>query len=210
MLRGEFYHKVKQLNKNLIIVCNDFDTMANGRPAFAGLGYWDQKEGWMPVCAVDKKELPEYTEYDSTAHIIKTGWRRPILALYAKRLATKEKIQEVFGRGFFEDRHKDTVPIAQDPIKAMMSKKMLQNLDRTGNSGLTDSDIGELGATLDTLISDRDREKFEREKFNLLKNPDKYVADAGRAAVDKAQSSFTSDPNAWPETKNVPSLEIPN
>ena len=210
MLRGEFYHKVRKLNKHLRIVCNDFDTMANGQPSFAGLGYWDEKEGWIPICAVDKHELCEYTEYDSGAHIIKTGWRRPVLALYHHRLATKKKIQEIFGAGFFENRHVDLVPVAMDPVKRILSAKMLENLQKTGTSALTNDNIREISSVMEELPQVKaNKAKEEEELWNLKNRPDEYVAKAGQEAAAKAQGSFTNDPNAWPDL-DAPVVQIPN
>lgn len=210
MLRGEFYHKVKKLNSKLIIVAGDFDTFPDGRPTFAGLGYWDEKEGWIGVCAVDRHELPEYTKFDMGAHIIETGWRRPIWALYSKGLATRKKIKEVFGDGFFENRQRDLVPTQLDPVKRILSEKMLKNLDRTGSSGLTNNDIEEVGAVMSKLPSvQASRAKEEEDIWHLKKDPDAYVAKAGQEAAAKAQSSFTSDANAWPTDLNAPVVEVP-
>lgn len=113
---GEFYRQIRALNSRLRIC--DFA----GSTKLAGLYILGHDgEDYFDICGVDKVYVPEYTEWDSAGHIIKSGWRRVYLVLLQLNLTTPEKVRKVCP-GFFlhwsqarvdEDRN---VRIVGDPI----------------------------------------------------------------------------------------------
>lgn len=67
------------------------------------------------ICGVDKYHVPENIIYDKGGHIVKSGWRRPLLILLARRLINRKKTEQVFKTKF---KHGEIVPIHKidDPI----------------------------------------------------------------------------------------------
>jgi hypothetical protein len=155
---GEFYRQVRTLNSHMRICCFE------GSDKLAGLYYVD-REGYQDICGVDKGYVPEYTEWDSAGHIIKSGWRRVFLILLQLGLTTAAKIQKVCP-GFFlhwsqaavdEDRR---VQLAGDPI----AKKLAAFADK---EVLTSDDILEVSTDIRAKDTEQQKEQLEKDRWFL-------------------------------------------
>lgn len=155
---GAFYRQIKVLNPKLRICSFD------GSDKLAGLYYVD-REGYQDICGVDKQYVPEYTEWDSAGHIVKSGWRRVFMTLLQMKMTTPGKIRKVCP-GFFlhwsqamvdEDRK---VQIAGDPI----AKKLAAFADK---EVLSADDILEVSADIRAKDSEAEKEQLEKDRWFL-------------------------------------------
>lgn len=90
MLPGEFARKLTKLNKRLRVYCGDNDRFAAGIFVVSPTGEYTE------ICGADKNTVPEYTEYDETGRIRKSGWRRVLRILITKGLVKKQEAQKEF------------------------------------------------------------------------------------------------------------------
>ncbi len=90
MLPGEFIRKLQKLNRKLKVCCTNDDT----KPA--GLYYVD-KDGYIPICSVDKNEIPRWTIANEKNKILKSGWQRTIRILVEKKFTTFKAAEKQFG-----------------------------------------------------------------------------------------------------------------
>ena len=90
MLAGDFFRKLKKLNKKLKVYCGNDDS----KPA--GLFMIHNRE-YTNICSIDKNFVPKYTIVDKKNHILKGGWQRTLKILIAKKLVNKKKVKQLFG-----------------------------------------------------------------------------------------------------------------
>lgn len=96
------------------------------------------------ICGVDKYDTPENIIYDKTGHIIKSGWRRPLLILLARRLINQKKTEVVFKTKF---KRGEVVPVHKidDPIfRAIRAAEERAMYKHGKNKGLLRDDIMDL------------------------------------------------------------------
>ena len=106
MTSGDFYRKLKKLNKSLKITCFD-----GNKPA----GLWlDYLGNYIEICGVDKNTVPMRSIFDEQGHIVKGGWLRVLHILVARKLVDKKQAEKVFD--FHFGLQPISVPPANDPI----------------------------------------------------------------------------------------------
>lgn len=141
MLAGTFQQKIKKLNKNLRIFCgND-----NSKPAGLYIVFFGE---YVPICGVDKNELPDRTIVADTGHIIKGGWRRVVNLLIQKKLVDHNKAQRVFGTELKLANKK--IRIADDPTIAQMHEianraMYKRGVDKNGQPLFNRQDLIDMG-----------------------------------------------------------------
>lgn len=160
MQTGEFAKRLKVLNPRLRVCCFE------NSEKLAGLYMIDDNNEWFDICGVDKGWVPEYTEWDSSGHIVKSGWRRVYLILLELKLTTPEKVRKVCP-GFFlhwsqarvdEDRK---VQIVGDPI----AKKLAQYSQT--EEVLTNDQILDLAEDIRSKDSDLKKAETEKDRWFL-------------------------------------------
>jgi hypothetical protein len=195
MMSGDFQKRLKILNPKLKI----FSDGNNGK--LAGIYYigWEpnlQEYGMWDICGIDKNFIPEYPEYDSKGHLIKSGWYRVCLMLETNGFTTKEKIKKAFGAGFYDSRRvKHFNEIVSnirvvDEVDSLIKQKQLDRFNKTGSMRLEGIDALEIAAKLDERKTDEQREIRKEEKKALSKDPEKYVK-AHREEAEKHGKSWT-------------------
>jgi hypothetical protein len=136
MLAGDFYKKLKKLNRHFVIICNE-------NPKFpAGLYYqtdWEQ----VHICGVDRNYLPEYTQW-SGRFIEKGGWRRVLKLLLGKGLVDRRSVYKVFGVDMSYG-HRPASHRWEDPIeKALKEARAIakEKAQRKSKTELADTQNG--------------------------------------------------------------------
>jgi hypothetical protein len=121
MTTGRFKDQLRRLNPRLRVCAFD------GSDKLAGLYYIDKQGEYFDICGVDKGHVPEYSEWDSAGHMVRSGWRRVFLILMQLGLTTARQVQAVCP-GFFlhwsqsaVDRDR-RVQIDGDPIAKKLSR----------------------------------------------------------------------------------------
>lgn len=175
MQTGEFYRRIRVLNPKLRI-CN-----FEGSGKLAGLYYVD-REGYQDICGVDKGYVPEYTEWDSAGHIIKSGWRRVYLILLQLKLTTPDRVRKVCPGFYFHweqfrvDADRQT-RIGGDPIAAKITE-FSQNApvrrwmdpdtkEIVEGSVLTDDQNLEISEDIRAKDSEYEKEQLEKDRWFL-------------------------------------------
>jgi hypothetical protein len=133
MYASDFQQKLKQLNPRLGIYCGDNDAKPAGLYIVAGNEYVD-------ICGVDKNELPEKTIFDAHGHIVKAGWRRPLLILLQRKLIDRRKAEKLF-RTHFLTGEIATVPRITDPILKAIREAEERAHSKTGVKGMLRDDV---------------------------------------------------------------------
>ena len=142
MLSGDFIRKLKKLNRNLRIWCGNDDS----KPA--GLYYVDNNE-YIPVCSIDKNEIPRYTIANEHNKIIKSGWQRTIRILIHHGLTTRKEAEKVFGPldSCKVVIHKESDEV--DRIKELENKKRYYGeIDHNGQPIFNRNDVFDMQAEL--------------------------------------------------------------
>jgi hypothetical protein len=204
MLSGDFLHKIKKLNPKLNIFQGDTNKLA-------GIYYVDYQGEYIPVCGIDKSEVPQWSEYDTKGHIVKSGWYRAVSIIYNQKLATRDSIKKQFGSGFFEcrpPRYEDQKFDFGDPIQKIINQKKQYNQDRTGVGSLKNEDFLEAADALDKITPDYKKEKIEKEKFYFDKSPEDYVKQAGKDAVKAGKSWTEATENPNKDDSDAPAVDF--
>ena len=143
MLPGDFICKLRKLNRKLRIYCLDDKT----KPA--GLYYVERSE-YVPVCSVDKNEIPKHAIANEQNKIIKSGWQRTLRVLIQKRLTTKREAEKVFGPldSCKVVRHKTTDEVER--IKELHDQKRYYGeVDANGQPIFNNNEVLDMKAELD-------------------------------------------------------------
>lgn len=130
MFAGDFYQKLKKLNKNLVIFGKD-------ERYAAGLYLYVYGE-FIHICGVDWNELPERTVTDEKGHIILGGWRRVLKILIQKQLVNLYKAEKVFQTNLRHGLRK--INVALDPTIQVLTEIMNRREAKDGTSVLTRQD----------------------------------------------------------------------
>jgi|WetSurMetagenome_2_1015567.scaffolds.fasta_scaffold1081100_1 hypothetical protein len=162
MLSGDFLKVLRKLNKKLR-VCS----LENSKHA-AGLYYIDPWEGYIAVCGVDKNYIPEQTEVDEVGHILKSGWRRVVNILLARKLTTREKVKQVWP-SFFEQHVPAATFSNDDPIYKKILKYETDEENKRGVAGMTSDQMLEVAEEVRKRDTDAKREQDEMHKWELKK-----------------------------------------
>jgi hypothetical protein len=102
MLIGTFHKYVQQCNPKLRFLSSSDES----KPI--GLYYIDDFK-IEHVCGTDRFCTPEFIEFDSVGHIVKSGWRRTIDILISKKYVSADKASAIFGSCFSKDcKHLNT------------------------------------------------------------------------------------------------------
>lgn len=190
MLQITWYKKLRELNPKLR-VCQ-FES-SNHLP---GIYYVHEREGIVDICATDVGYVPTLPEFDSRGFLVKSGYRRVVLALLELKLTTREKVRKVFP-GFFEAHYPaptrtQTRSIHQhwsemmkderkrlailgadvgevdvaDPIIDKMRQMELDNQYRRGSAALSGDQFVELADDVQNNMTDDQLRNLEVAKFN--------------------------------------------
>jgi len=162
MLSGDFQKAVRKLNPSLRIC-----SLENSKNA-AGLYYIDPFEGYIAVCGVDKNYLPERTEVDEVGHILKSGWRRVVNILLARKLTTPEKVKRVWP-SFFEQHMPPVSFCNDDPIQKKILKYETDEENKRGVRGLTGDQAVEIADEVRKKDTDAKKEQADKDKWELEK-----------------------------------------
>ncbi len=143
MLAGDFARKLKQLNNRLNIYCLDDDN----KPA--GLFYVKKGE-YIPICSVDKNEIPKHAVANEQNKILKSGWQRTLKILIMRKLVSKHEAERVFEP---LDRCKVKIYKEEDSVARvdeLYDKKRYQGkVDHNGQPIFNSTDILNMKAELD-------------------------------------------------------------
>ncbi len=142
MLSGDFGRKLRKLNKHLRIYYSNNET----KPA--GLYYLEQGE-YIPVCGIDKNDIPRHAIANEQNKIIKSGWQRTLRVLIDKGLATRRAVEKIFGP---LDRckvviHKETAEVTR--IKDLTDNKLYYGeIDHNGQPIFNRNEVLDMQAEL--------------------------------------------------------------
>lgn len=135
MYAGDFQRNLKKLNPRLGIFCGEDDYKPAGLYIIAGGEY-------VEICGVDKREMPEKPIYDEKGHILKAGWRRPLLILLKRRLIDRKKAEELFRTHFTSGERLPVPDKYNDPIVKAMREAQERSFAKTGKeNGMYRDDI---------------------------------------------------------------------
>ena len=97
MMAGDFAKKLRRLNPKLRIYAGNDDT----KPA----GVYLHSDTGEPtdICGVAKSWVPEFSERDTSGHILRGGWNRVLHILVSLKLIDKTRSHYFFG---YWDEHK--------------------------------------------------------------------------------------------------------
>lgn len=130
----EFERKVRQLNSNLRVWWGSDER----RPGSLFIVVAGEV---VDICGIDKYGMPENTIFDKEGHVVKGGWRRPLLILLARRLISRQKTEKVF-QTRFKTGEIIPVPRISDPIfKAIRDAEERALYKHGKNKGLLRDDI---------------------------------------------------------------------
>lgn len=162
MLSGDFQKAVRKLNPSLRICSLESSKNA------AGLYYIDPFEGYIAVCGVDKNYLPERTEIDEVGHILKSGWRRVVNILLARKLTTQEKVKRVWP-SFFEQHSPPVAFCNDDPIQKKIWQYETDEENKRGVRGLDSEQMLEIADEVRKKDTDGKKEQSDKYKWELKK-----------------------------------------
>ena len=115
MFAGDFYQKLRKLNRKLRIFCGEDDS----KPA--GLYYIANNTEYVQVCGVDRNWLPEHTESHWSGRILKSGWRRPLRILIRLGLVERRKAESLFHTRFPYAKM-STAKLQENPVHKMIQE----------------------------------------------------------------------------------------
>lgn len=196
MLASTFLGKLKKMNRRLDVCSID------NSPNLAGIYYRCPKEGILDICGIDKNFIPEYPEFDSRGHVIRSGWRRSIKILLnvktidGEPIITREKVKKQFGDGFFDVREPNWLRNIEsgNEVNNLLEKRKARALDRTGVAALSKEDLLEAHAILDkNYKTNEDRDKMDRETWAFKKDPNAYVQSVSGEELNKVRSNWTTN-----------------
>lgn len=159
MTTGDFARRLRVLNPKLRVCAFENSNK------LAGLYFIDKTGEWFDICGVDKGYVPEYTEWDSAGHIVKSGWRRVYFMLVQLKLTTPEKVRQVCP-GFYlhwsqtavdEDRR---IQIAGDPIAKKLAAYGMKET-------LSSDDILEVATDIREKDTQYQKEETNKERWFL-------------------------------------------
>jgi len=162
MLSGDFQKAVRKLNPSLRIC-----SLENSNHA-AGLYYIDPYEGYIAVCGVDKNYLPERTEVDEVGHILKSGWRRVVNILLARKLTTRERVKKIWP-SFFEQHIPPVSFCNDDPVQKKIWQYETDEENKRGVRGMTSEQMLEVAEEVKKKDTDEKKTKDDMNKWELKK-----------------------------------------
>lgn len=193
-MAGDFLRRLRILNPKLKVFASSDPTKLAGiyhigwDKTLDEYGYWD-------ICGIDKNWIPEYPEYDSKGHMVKSGWYRVCLILEQQGFTTKELVKKAFGSGFYDKRRRmhlqeiiSNIRIV-DEVDSIIKQKQLERLNKTGSMRLEGEDALEIAEKLDKRKTGAQKEEREKQKWALNKDPEKYVQSNNEA--EKHGKSWT-------------------
>lgn len=111
MNAGEFARKLQKCNRNLRV----WHPARRDVPSCVVLLVGNEYE---TMCGFDKNDVPEFTITEPiTGRIVKSGWRRTLNILVAKKALDQRTVKRVFGYEI-TGRQKQVFVLQDDPIKA--------------------------------------------------------------------------------------------
>lgn len=139
-MASDFQAKIRKLNKNLHIYCQDSD-----RPA--GL-YLVSKTGEVEeLCGVDKNHIEEFPSYDRYGKMMKGGWRRAVRLLVAKGYANRHFSYKLFG--WYDEHRAPPYNIEKNEIDRAVGSMQVKGYKRIENPLCA-------GEFIDTPVYDND------------------------------------------------------
>jgi len=190
VLQITWYKKLRQLNPRLK-VCQ-FEA-SNHLP---GVYYVDDRDGIVDICATDVGEVPALPEFGPNGFLVKSGYRRVVLALLELKLTTRDKVKKVFP-GFFESHYPKPTPTqtrsihkqwsemmkderkrleilgegvggvdVADPIVDKMKQMELENHYRRGSAALSGDQFVELADDVQNQMTPDQLRNLDEAKFN--------------------------------------------